>query len=72
MELKKTSQAIAEAVVLGKSLEESFRKMAQSLLVKILSHLIEEIALLGIKKLLKKEEDETEARILNTLKSQNT
>jgi hypothetical protein len=70
--IKKTSQAIAEAVVLGKSLEESFRKMAQSLLVKILSHLIEEIALLGIKKLLKKEEDETEARILNTLKSQNT
>jgi len=58
--IKKTSQAIAEAVVLGKSLEESFRKMAQSLLVKILSHLIEEVALLGIKKLLKKEEVEDE------------
>jgi hypothetical protein len=70
--IKKTSQAISEAVVLGKSLEESFRKMAQSLLVKILSHLIEEIALLGIKKLLKKEEEETETKILNTLKSQNT
>jgi len=70
--IKKTSQAIAEAVVLGKSLEESFRKMAQSLLVRILGHLIEEIALLGIKKLLKKEEKETEDEILNTLKSQNT
>ena len=70
--IKKMSDAIAEAIVLGKSLEESFRKMAQSLLVKILSHLIEEIALMGIKKILKKEEEQTEANILNTLKSQNT
>jgi len=46
--------------------------MAQSLLVKIISHLIEEIALIGIKKILKKEEEQTEANILNTLKSQNT
>jgi hypothetical protein len=38
--IKKTSQAISEAIVLGKSLEESFRKMAQSLLVKIIAHLI--------------------------------
>jgi hypothetical protein len=70
--IKKMSNALAEAIVLGKSLEESFRKMAQSLLVKILSHLIEEIALMGIKKILKKEEENTEAKILNTLKSQNT
>ncbi|BAR14250.1 tape measure protein [uncultured Mediterranean phage uvMED] len=70
--IKKMSDAIAEAIVLGKSLEESFRKMAQSLLVKIISHLIEEIALMGIKKILKKEEEKTEANILNTLKSQNT
>ena len=70
--IKRTSDAIAEALVLGKSLEESFRKMAQSLLVKIISHLIEEIALMAIKKILKKEEEQTEAKILNTLKSQNT
>ena len=70
--IKKMSNALAETIVLGKSLEESFRKMAQSLLVKILSHLIEEIALMGIKKILKKEEENTEAKILNTLKSQNT
>ena len=70
--IKKTSDAIAEAIVLGKSLEESFRKMAQSLLVKIIAHLVEEIALMGIKKILKKEEEQTEANILNTLKSQNT
>ena len=69
--IKKTSQAIAEAVVLGKSLEESFRKMAQSLLVKILSHLIEEVALLGIKKLLKKEELEDEQNITNEKKKQH-
>ena len=70
--IKKMSDAIAEAIILGKSLEESFRKMAQSLLVKIISHLIEEIALMGIKKILKKEEEQAEAKILNTLKSQNT
>jgi len=70
--IKKMSNVLAEAIVLGKSLEESFRKMAQSLLVKIISHLIEEIALIGIKKILKKEEEQTEANILNTLKSQNT
>ena len=70
--IKKMSNALAEAIVLGKSLEESFRKMAQSLLVKIISQLIEEIALMGIKKILKKEEEKTEANILNTLKSQNT
>ena len=70
--IKKMSDAIAEAIVLGKSLEESFRKMAQSLLVKIISHLIEEIALMGIKKILKIEEEQAEAKILNTLKSQNT
>jgi len=68
--IKKTSQAIAEAVVLGKSLEESFRKMAQSLLVKILSHLIEEVALLGIKKLLKKEEVEDENKITGEKRKQ--
>ena len=70
--IKKTSQAISEAIVLGKSLEESFKRMAQSLLVKIIAHLVEEIALLGIKKILKKDEEKTEAKILNTLKSQNT
>ena len=68
--IKKTSQAISEAVVLGKSLEESFRKMAQSLLVKILSHLIEEVALLGIKKLLKKEELNDENKITGEKKKQ--
>ena len=70
--IKKMSNVLAEVLVLGKSLEESFKKMAQSLLVKIISHLIEEIALMAIKKIFKKEEEDTEAKILNTLKSQNT
>ena len=68
--IKKMSDAIAEAIVLGKSLEESFRKMAQSLLVKIISHLIEEIALLTIKKILKKEELKDENNITNEKKKQ--
>ena len=68
--IKKMSDAIAEAIVLGKSLEESFRKMAQSLLVKIISHLVEEIALMAIKKILKKEELKDENNITNEKKKQ--
>ena len=70
--IKKMSDILAEVIVLGKDLEESFKRMAQSLLVKIISHLLEEIALMVIKKIFKKEEEQTEAKILNTLKSQNT
>jgi hypothetical protein len=36
------SQKIAESIVLGKKLSETFREMAQSVLVKILQRLIEE------------------------------
>ena len=39
--LKKTSKAIAESIILGKDLSETFRKMAQQLLVNILAHFIE-------------------------------
>jgi len=53
--LKNVSVAIAESIVLGKKLSDSFRELAQKLLVKILSQLIEEqlikLALLAIDQL---------------------
>ena len=70
--IKATSQALAETLVLGKSLEETFRKMAQGVLVKITAHLIEQIALMGIKKLLNKEAIDQEAEKDNLIRKQNT
>ena len=66
------SRSIAEAVVLGKSLNVSFKELAQSILVEILAKTIEMIALKGIEKLLsetlfKKEEDK-----LTTMKKQES
>jgi len=48
----KISRSIAEAVVLGKSLNMSFKQLAQGLLVDILSKMIERIMLLTIEKFL--------------------
>ena len=70
--IKATSQALAETLVLGKNLEETFRKMAQGVLVKITAHLIEQIALMGIKKLLNKEAIDQEAEKDNLIRKQNT
>ena len=39
----------------GKNLFESFRALAQQILVNVLAHLIEQVAIMGIQKLLKKE-----------------
>jgi hypothetical protein len=56
------SRSLAEALVLGKSINVSMRELAQSLLVEIVAKTIERIALKGIEKILdetlfKKEED---------------
>ena len=48
----KVSRSIAEAVVLGKSLNMSFKELAQGLLVDILAKMIERIMLLTIEKFL--------------------
>jgi len=48
----KVSRSIAEAVVLGKSLNMSFKELAQSLLVDVLAKMIERIMLLTIEKLI--------------------
>jgi hypothetical protein len=42
--IKKTSDAIARTLVLGEKLSDTFRKMAQTFLVNIISHLIQIIA----------------------------
>ena len=70
--IKATSQALAEVVVLGKSLEETFRKMVEGVMVKIIAHLIEEIALLGIKKLLGQDQIKQAAEYDNLIRKQNT
>ena len=70
--IKATSQALAETLVLGKNLEETFRKMAQGVLVKITAHLIEQIALMGIKKLLDKDQVKQAAEYDNLIRKQNT
>jgi len=46
----RVSRSIAEAVVLGKSLNMSFKELAQQLLVDVLAKMIERIALLTIEK----------------------
>ena len=48
----KVSRSIAEAVVLGKSLNMSFKELAQNLLVDVLAKMIERIMLLTIEKFL--------------------
>jgi len=68
--VKKISQSIAESIVLGKNLLETFKALAQQVLVNILAHLIEEIALLGIKKILKRDEVDANNTIESSLRRQ--
>jgi len=70
--VKEISRNLAEAVVFGKDLVASFRALAQQILVNIIAHLIEEIALLGIKKILNKDETEEKAKQDNLIRKQNT
>jgi hypothetical protein len=70
--LKKVSESIARSVVLGENLLESFRALAQQILINILSALIEQVAIMAIMKLFKKEEIEKEAEKDNLIRQQNT
>jgi hypothetical protein len=70
--LKKVSESIARSVVLGENLLESFRALAQQILINILSALIEQVAIMAIMKLFKKEEIEKEAEKDNLIRKQNT
>jgi hypothetical protein len=70
MELKKVSRSIAESVVLGKDLADTFRKMAQQLLVNILAHFIEMTARLLIDIALQRQKLDTMKKQESSLKRQ--
>lgn len=63
--IKKTSQAIAETVVLGKSLTETFRNMVNQLLVKMIAHFLEMSVRMLIDLDMQREKD-------NLIRKQNT
>ena len=63
--IKKTSQAIAETVVLGKSLTETFRNMVNQLLVKMVAHFLEMSVRMLIDLHMQREKD-------NLIRKQNT
>jgi hypothetical protein len=70
--VKKISRSLAEAVVFGKDLVSSFKAMAQGVMVKIIAHLIEQVALMAIQKFFKLEELDNEAKKDNLIRKQNT
>ena len=70
--IKGVSRGLAEAVVLGKSLNMSMKELAQSLLVDIVAKTIERIALMGIEKILSETLFKKEAERDNMIRKQNT
>jgi hypothetical protein len=66
------SKGIAEAVVLGKSINKSFKEFAQAIMVEIIAKTIERIALLGIEKLLSETLFKKEMDKENAIRKQNT
>ena len=65
------SRSLAEAIVLGKSINKSFKELAQGLLIDILAKTIERIALLGIEKLITKFLFDKEKDKVSAIKNQN-
>jgi hypothetical protein len=65
------SQGLAEAIVLGKSLEEGFRNLANNILIGLLGSAIESILRIGLKSVLKELGFEIDEQT-NTLKTQKT
>jgi hypothetical protein len=70
--ITKVSESLARSVVLGENLLQSFRALAQQILINILSALIEQVAIMVIMKLFKKEEIQKEAEKDNLIRKQNT
>jgi len=70
--IKQTSRGLAEMVVLGKSFGETLRKIAENVLINIIAKQIEYIALLGIQKILGKEDQKVQADKDNLIRKQNT
>ena len=70
--ITKVSESLARSVVLGENLLQSFRALAQQILINILSALIEQVAIMVIMKLFKKEEIQKEAEKDNLIRKQNS
>jgi len=66
------SRSLAEALVLGKSINKSFKELAQRILVDIVSATIERIALMGIEKILSETLFKKEAEKDDMIRRQNT
>jgi hypothetical protein len=66
------SRSLAEALVLGKSINRSFKELAQKILVDIVSATIERIALMGIEKILSETLFKKEAEKDDMIRRQNT
>lgn len=72
MGVKGVSRSLAESIVLGKNLNESFKKLGQTLLVAIIQKTIERIALLLIEKGIQKALEILEARKKAKIDQQNS
>ena len=70
--VQQMSKAMAETFVMGKNFSETLRQIAQNVLVNIIAKQIEYIALLGIQKILGREDHEVQAEKDNLIKKQNT
>ena len=70
--VKRFSRGIAETLVLGKSLNMTFKEFAQNLMVEIIAKTIERIALLGIEKLLSETLFKKDQERENEIRKQNT
>ena len=70
--IKAFSRGLAEALVLGKDLNMTFKEIAQKLLVDIVAFTIQIVIQETIRNALKKEQVDDEAKITNELRSQTT
>jgi len=70
--IKAFSRGLAEALVLGKDLNMTFKEIAQKLLVDMVAFTIQIVIQETIRNALKKEQLDSEAKITNELRSQTT
>jgi hypothetical protein len=70
--IKSMSVGIAESIVLGKNLSDTFRQLAQQILVNIVAKTIERIILMGIEKVLSIFLTDQEAKKENLIRKQNS
>ena len=70
--VKRFSRGIAETLVLGKSLNMTFKEFAQNLMVEIVAKTIERITLLGIEKILSETLFKKDQERENEIRKQNT